>query len=308
MIKYIIILILLIISIYIYYDYRPNNKWEDNDNDFVFNNNNYVNKNIACCLCVRNCEEYLPTIFANLHRLSLHCKNFYAIFVYDNCTDNSEHLLKMYKRLVNYKVYIINIENKSKYRTVRISKARNTCLNIVYNKLHNIDFHIMIDPDDVNSTKWNLDILSTHLNSSDNWDSLSFNRKNYYDIWALLYDDYKHHCWGFGNNSRKVIRYMKNDIKNKLKSNNFYDCISAFNGFAIYKTDKFNNIHYDGYYSNFKPLISDSERQLTVSTLKHNMNDTFYINDTVEHCEHLFYHLSAIKQNNVRIKISQDIL
>ena len=41
--------------------------------------------------------------------------------------------------------------------------------------------------------------MESYLNNfdKDNWDAISFNRNRYYDIWALLYDDFKHHCWGY---------------------------------------------------------------------------------------------------------------
>ena len=45
----------------------------------------------------------------------------------------------------------------------------------------------MMDTDDVCSKKINIEILRKHLLNNDKWDSLSFNRLDYYDIWALQY-------------------------------------------------------------------------------------------------------------------------
>ena len=50
---------------------------------------------------------------------------------------------------------------------------------------------------------------------------------------------------------------MKKDITNKLNnlkktSQNSIQCLSAFNGFSIYKTQKFKGILYDGLYKNIK--------------------------------------------------------
>jgi len=275
--------------------------------------------NIACCLCVRNCEKFLTNIFKNIDLLKNNY-NLYTIIVYDNCKDNSEKIIKEYQTKNVDKVYISKIENTSTYRTVRIAKARNECLNILYNQIKDIDFHIMLDADNVNTNTWNMDIINKYLNNfdNDNWDAISFNRKNYYDIWALLYDDFKHHCWGYKEKenpnkvSNKVTQYMKDDIANKLNklkisSQNSMQCFSAFNGFSIYKTQKFKDILYDGIYKNIKSLITDNERLQTLNFIKNKINNNnIYIDEKLTpHCEHIFYHLSAIKKNNCVIKISK---
>jgi hypothetical protein len=270
--------------------------------------------NLAFCLCVRNCEKHLTNIFKNIDLFN-DKYNLYTIIVYDNCKDNSEKLIKKYQTKNVDKVYISKIENTSPFRTVRIAKARNECLDIVYSKIKNIDFHIMLDTDNVNDKVWNIDLINKYLNNfdKDNWDAISFNRGRYYDIWALLYDDFKHHCWGYKEkrNSIKVVDYMKKDITNKLNnlkntSQNSIRCLSAFNGFSIYKTPKFKGILYDGIYENIKKLISDNERQKTLNFVRTKIDKNLMIDESkIEHCEHLFYHLAAIKKNNCIIKISK---
>lgn len=266
--------------------------------------------NVACCLCVRNCYQYLPKIFDNLFFLRKEFKNFCAVFVYDNCNDGSERLLKEYQKRATHPVVIIhNKNNKSPYRTVRIANARNKYLRVVYEYLTNVDFHIVIDADDVNCGRWNVDLIKRYINE-DSWDALSFNRSPYYDIWALIYDKYRHHCWGYRPNPdcQIIVNHMMQDIQNKLRNtnpNHLLECLSAFNGFAIYRTNKFKNIYYDGVYNNIKHLISDNERNETLETLNQIFNRRFAIDENyVEHCEHIFYHISAIKNNNARIRIS----
>ena len=269
--------------------------------------------NLAFCLCVRNCEKHLPNIFINIDLFN-NKYNLYTIIVYDNCKDNSENLIKEYQKKTN-NVYISTIENTSKHHTVRIAKARNECLNILYNKIKNIDFHIMLDADNVCDKEWNIDIINKYLNNfdNDNWDAISFNRNYYYDIWALLYDDFKHHCWGYKSkkNSTKVVNYMRQDISNKLNnlkktSQNSIQCLSAFNGFSIYKTQKFKGILYDGLYKNIKSLISDDQRLETINFLRNKIDKNLTIDENwTKQCEHIFYHLSAIKKNNCIIKISK---
>ena len=274
-----------------------------------------IDKTLVCCLCVRDCATFLPFIFNNLNSLSKCFVRFKVVFVYDNCSDNSETLLNYYKHNSNFDVFVINnVNNNSPYRTVRISNSRNMCLNIVYDVIKDVDYHIMIDADDVNTNKWNIDLLLYYLNSEiDNWDALSFNRKDYYDIWALLYGDYKYHCWGFGNLSNIVVDYMKNDIKNKLNKlkdkDDLFECFSAFNGFSIYKTKKFLNIRYDGYCSNFDTLLTPDKVINTLLVLRNNINKiNLIIHKETEVCEHLCYHINSIKCNNARIRISKESL
>ena len=262
--------------------------------------------NIALCFCVRNCGIYLDDIFKNIEQVKSLNFNVYTIFVYDNCIDNSENKLKKYQQK-NNNVIIKTITNKSIHRTERIAKARNACLDILYNELDNISYHLMIDCDDRCSSKWNIEVINNYLNNfdNDNWDSISFNRDGYYDIWALLFEDFKQHCFGFGHYNSKVIPIMKFCIEKKLKKSetNSIDVLSAFNGFAIYKTDRFKGYIYDGLYSNYEELIKEEDIECTINKLK---EFNVYIENipTIECCEHIFYHLSALKEGR-KIKISK---
>jgi hypothetical protein len=266
--------------------------------------------NIALCFCVRNCEKYLHKIFNNIELIKSLKHNFYLIFIYDNCQDNTPNILQQYKKNnPNNNIIIRSEKNNSQYRTIRIAKARNLCLSIIFNELKNIDYHIMIDADNACTKRWNIDIIDKYLNNFDNddWDCISFNRSFYYDIWALLFDEFKHHCFGFGNQNKDVLKIMYENIVNKLNNSNTnsISVLSAFNGFAIYKTNKFINLKYDGLYLNFKPLISDIERENLENILKNKYNiSTKCLHNTIECCEHLFYHLNANKIG-CKIKISK---
>jgi len=272
--------------------------------------------NVALCFCACNCEPYLQKIFSNIELVKTLSINVFSIFVYDNCSDNTKYILEEYQKKNPNSVIVRNIINTRRERTVRIAKARNECLKIVYNELDNISFHMMIDCDDVCAPKWNIDIIDKYLNNfdNDNWDCISFNRTVYYDIWALMFDDFKHHCWGFGPFSRPVIKIMRNHITNKLNNceTNSIEVISAFNGFCIYKTNKFRGFYYDGLYSNIKPLITQNERDNVERLFKEKYNlNVKCLDEPFGHagggyqcCEHLFYHLSAFK-NGRKIKISK---
>ena len=267
---------------------------------------------IAICFCVRNCSAYLERIFQNIKLLTDNATyKISSIFVYDNCTDASEQLLHEFKTNSNHDVYVKHIDNTSRLRTVRIATARNTCLDLIYNELTEVSHHIMADCDDINVHSWNIDTIHKYITNYDNddWDCISFNRGGYYDIWALLIDEFKHHCWGFGQKSRTVVNAMRSYIVDKLDNsteNSIY-CLSAFNGFAIYKTEKFKEIRYDGTYNNMKLLITDDEREKTLQLFKDKYGIAHIHIDHCkpECCEHIFYHLSAARKNKCIIKISK---
>lgn len=274
------------------------------------NNNTVIDKSIVCCLCIRNCERYLPKFFDNLTKLSKYFKNFEVIFVYDNCNDNSENLLNEYKNKSNYNIRLIhNINNKHPFRTVRIANARNVCLDVIYNEIKDVDFHIMIDADDVNYCDWDIDLILYYL-EKDNWDALSFNRKAYYDIWALLLPEYMYHCWGFGRYSRTVTPYLQSKIVKHLDNlkdrDDLFECLSAFNGFGLYRTPKFVNIKYNGYCNDFNHLLNKEDVIKSILRLRSELNiNNLFISESNECCEHLYYHLTAIRDNNVRVRVSK---
>lgn len=267
--------------------------------------------NVACCLAVRNCDKYLDKIFDNLNQLSTMFKNFYVIFVFDHCTDDTENKLSKFKKSVDYTVYNINlVDNNSPYRTIRIANARNKCLDIIYNEIKLIDFHIMLDADNVNQSRIDINKICHYLNL-DTWDCLTFNRVDYYDIWALLYEKYYHHCWGYNIRSWDVVAHIRNEIKLKLEElpvDTLFECYSAFNGLAIYRTNKFINIRYDGTYSSIKSLITDDQRKSTLEFFKSIVSDIEIDENKIEQCEHIYYNMNAIKYNNARIRIAKDLI
>ena len=106
---------------------------------------------------------------------------------------------------------------------------------------------------------------------------------------------------------------MKTDITNKLKNmedNKLYDCYSAFNGFGIYRTNKLKNIRYDGTYDSYKNLFNDEEKEKTVNKIKTELPqiDNLQTTHREDCCEHLYYNITAHRQNNARVRISKKIL
>lgn len=96
----------------------------------------------------------------------------------------------------------------------------------------------------------NLEVIMSVL-SRDDWDAISFDREaGYYDTWALSFEPYMYSFFHF-TNWNKVVNMMRDEFRKLLadyknnKPDELIPVYSAFNGFSIYKTDKFVNCKYD---------------------------------------------------------------
>jgi hypothetical protein len=160
----------------------------------------------------------------------------------------------------------------------------------------------MMDMDDVNCKEINIDILKKKL-YRDDWDGLSFNTTPiYYDIWALSIKPYFLSFFAFKKTDEmyhKMLDHITNLLKN-IKSDELLACASAFNGFSIYRTNKFINCNYDG------SLRLDLLPFGKVFSENNVINSDFLLKE--DDCEHRAFHLEAINKNNARIRISPEIL
>jgi hypothetical protein len=252
---------------------------------------------MKCCICgtVRNCETYLDKIFSNMEIIGSKFQDYRIILYYDNSNDNTLDKIKKYQ-LKNPK--LILYENKNEllpYRTHRIALGRNTCLDIIRNKFSDYKYFIMMDCDDRCAKNMNINLLPYYLQQN-TWDSLSFNHPDgYYDSWALSKIPYVLSCHHFKDNA-VGIRFITNIIKNTPK-NKLIKCISAFNGFAIYKTNKFIDCKYDGHFRlDYIPQNLIKKNILYSGKINLSQNK--------EDCEHRFFHFSAFLKNGARIRIS----
>ena len=211
----------------------------------------------------------------------------------------------------NNKLYFY--ENKypvSVYRTHRIAYARNFCLQIIKKNLHDYEFFAMMDFDDPNSKSCNLNVLKDYLERND-WDGLSFNTSpKYYDIWGLSIYPF---CFSYNhfNNNYKYHNIIGNYINNKLNNLNeteLLPCISSFNGFSIYRINKFINCKYDG-----RPRLDLMPQSWLFAHIQAQKSKIIYknyghINGYYEDCEHRSFHIEAIFKNRAKIMISPKFL
>ena len=280
-----------------------------------------VSKKVYICGCVKNCANFLQGVFINIDKLINLFDDYRIIIAEDSSADVSLEILKNLK--TKYKLDIVHcIENKIpddfNFRSKKISNARNKILQHI-NNLDQEDFQymIMLDMDDVCSGNMDSNILKRILNNEKivgnkfegDWDSLSFNRKNYYDIWALSVEPYVFSCFHFPGNINVVevtMKYISYKLQNMDKEK-LLDCYSAFNGFSIYRRHKFKDCVYDWQIKkNFeiisKELIKRNENALGIKmSLEHMCHPL--VNPQTD-CEHRHYHLEAIKKNNAKIRIS----
>ena len=157
-----------------------------------------------------------------------------------------------------------------------------------------------MDFDDVNSKEVNIEPIKKVLNRDD-WDSVSFNKPLYYDIWALSINPFYLSCAHIGENAGKAMSKYIINILNNAKKDELIQCASAFNGFAIYRTEKFLNCYYYGRL-NLSLLPKDLIKQ-NIDLFKGKFDY-----NKVEDCEHRYFHLMAIDKNQARIKISPEIV
>jgi len=272
------------------------------------------NDGIYICGCVKNCAKYLQEVFNNIQFISAFFQKCYVVIAYDNSHDESLTILKKISQEMNLSITILEGKNISKKNVVNICNARNSILDYIRKqqqdpKQSNFKYMLMMDMDDVSASPINMQVFHNTMKREKEWDSITFNQQDYYDIWALSIDDYVCSIWHFESkpylgakkeNVRKLKQYISEKIKN-VKKDELIECKSAFNGVGIYKLDKFIHSHYE--YDIKKTL-----RYITADEIKRNeekMGYHFNINSWSGQydCEHRYFHLKAQRMNKEHLKI-----
>jgi len=254
---------------------------------------------MKCCICgtVKNCGSYLDKILLNMEIIGSLFEEYVIILYYDHSKDNTLFKIKKYKDLHPKRLHFyINNDKLFQERTVNIAKGRNKCLEMIREKYSSSDYFIMMDCDDVCSGNIKKNILHYYLSRND-WDGLSFNHPNgYYDVWALSKDPLFLGCNLFPNGEKIYMNYIKSIIE-KTPLDSLIPCFSAFNGFAVYRTNKFLNCSYNGELNyNYIPKNCIEKNILFIGKpMRQNAK---------EDCEHRRFHFQAIQENNARIRIS----
>ena len=167
-----------------------------------------------------------------------------------------------------------------------------------------------MDFDDVNCKSINIEPLKKCLLRED-WDGLSFNTSpKYYDIWGLSIYPYCFSYNHFENNvqSYYIIQNYVTNILNNLPPGELQQCISSFNGFSIYRTNKFLNTYYDGRIRT--DLISRENMIAHSRAAKSKLVYKKYVtvDGRYEDCEHRAFHIQATQNSGAQIRISPETL
>ena len=266
-----------------------------------------------CCICgpVKNCGPYLNKVLENIEKIGSLFDDYSIIIYYDNSRDDTLKILQEYQLKNPKLLFYVNTNPISPYRTHNIANARNFCLKYIRQNVKKFPFFIMMDFDDVNCKEVNIETLRKYLYSN-SWDGLSFNTSpSYYDIWALSIYPY---CFSYNhysdNNKYHII--IKNYIMNKLnslKSGEIIECISSFNGFSIYRTNKFLDTYYDGRVR----VDLFSKNEINTHAKAQNSRTIIYrdyghIKGRFEDCEHRAFHQMARLNSGAKIMISPEVL
>ena len=267
---------------------------------------------MKCCICgpVRDCEKYLAKVFENIEKIGNLFDDYKIVIYYDKSIDNTLGELKKYQTKNPKLSFYVNNSPISKYRTHRIARARNYCLNYIKQNKDIYDFFIMMDFDDPNCKICNPEILQKYLRRDD-WDGLSFNTSpKYYDIWGLSIYPY---CFSYNHfedsvqNYSKIQDYVMSRLA-KVSREGLLPCISSFNGFSIYRTNKFMDTYYDGRVRTDLIPQTYLKAHSKVANSPLIYKDYGNVNGFYEDCEHRAFHVQAITNSGARIMISPEII
>jgi len=272
-----------------------------------------------CCICgpVKNCGSYLQKVLENMEKIGSIFDDYSIVIYYDKSSDNTLGILKQYQQINSKLIFYVNQKPVSPFRTHNLAIARNFCLNYVRQNREKYPFFIMMDCDDVNCKEVNTDILKKYLYRND-WDGLSFNTNpKYYDIWALSIYPF---CFSYNHFEKNVkyyniIQHFVDNLLIKAKQENkLLECISSFNGFSLYRTNKFLNSYYDGIIrldlipkANLQAHKNVTKSKL-VFKIYHKPDGSVNVDGRYEDCEHRSFHIQARNNSGARIMISPEII
>jgi hypothetical protein len=277
---------------------------DENENISVQKTNTDLSKNVEmlnkCCICgtIRNVGNYLDKIFENMELIGSLFDDYVIILYYDNSSDNTLQKIKEYKRKNQRLSFFINKFPMSTQRTFNLAKGRNFLIDTIKKNYSNYKYFIMMDCDDVCARDMNLRLLKEYLYRTD-WDSLSFNHPTgYYDCWAFSKNPYVISCHHFKDGGTKYVNYLSRIINN-TKRHELIPCLSAFNGFAIYRTHMYLNCRYQG-----KINLNYLPKSVVARNIRLCGKIIYPLGLGIQDCEHRKFHIQAFNKNKARNRIS----
>jgi hypothetical protein len=248
---------------------------------------------VAICGCAINCAEYIDAIFKNISLMSQKLKISHIIISYDESKDDTLKKLKRFEKYSDIVHLIKTDEPLTNNRIQNMCNSRNRIMKFLLELEKKPDYYIMMNFDDTCCKPLDLDTLVSAFKIKDQWDSISFNNKQYHDYWALSFDEYIFSCWHMPN-PKDIMKDMNLQLKKNFKKQKYIEVDSAYNGFAIYRTETFINQRYK---SMIDFSIFDKNKLIKLMTKYKFKIIKQYFHD----CEHRSFHFNAKKNKNARI-------
>lgn len=145
---------------------------------------------------VQNCAQFLPAVLRNIENMSSLASESAFLFLENDSTDNSKAVLNNWGNgRANFTLLNFDGLNQLGVRTVKLEILRNAYVEYLRSnkKLHDFDFVVMVDMDDVGT--WPIDLnelkkAMEHLESDSRNAAVFANQLGiYYDVWALRHKE-----------------------------------------------------------------------------------------------------------------------
>jgi glycosyltransferase involved in cell wall biosynthesis len=157
-----------------------------------------INGRAIICGPMRNGVQYLTGVRRNMETFGSLFDDYRIIIVESDSDDGTPNHLQAWARENDHMEYMSlgPLRNTMPLRTLRLAHARNTILDIIWEKYGDYDYMVMMDPDDVCfypiegfHTCWETEV-------GDDWAAMTANQRDeYYDIWALRGNGCNYDCW-----------------------------------------------------------------------------------------------------------------
>ena len=247
-------------------------------------------KTVVIAGCGKNIQPYIDDVFNNIYRIAGLFWDYKIVLFENDSTDKTLEMLSQ-RATIDPNITLIiekDIPIPVHFHPSRIAYGRNKLLQKIDASFADYDYMIMMDLDDVCASPMNIDTFTTIFKNKE-WDSVSFNRASYYDMWALRYPYFTKNCWNFPRQQSCdiYIRTHQHHVTTLLKKRSMLRVYSAFGGFAIYKMKKIKNCTYNG----------ENKEQPAGNWSRHTQD-----------CEHIAFHVDMIKKHHTQHFISSSIL
>ena len=256
---------------------------------------------------VYNCEKHLDQVFVNIKTILTRFTSFQIVIYIDKGSDNSLKLLQKYKSLLTH-MTIMEGKKTSRIRTKNICIARNKVIEQI-SKIHEqkpFQYFIIMDMDDVCSTNINMQVFDEAMQRSNEWDSISFYREPYYDIWALSYDPFIISVFHWEYDAVQQLQKIFMEMFKNWPREKLFPVYSAFGGFAIYKTNPFAHLKYQWHLNSTLHFLTSKMKKLNEKAM---LPNKFVGTKNQEmDCEHRYFHFCATFIYDAKIRIMPKIL